>query len=391
MQELAKSLLVVLALSAVVGYFAGRFPQTQKGTDFADFYIAARMVREGRGPAIYDPLAQDEYLKKYAGRVGTYFIHPPYETLIYLPFALFPLYLAYALWSGANATLLCATAALVSKHVLHRWNWRILVACSLLFVPLLLNFMQGQDSLLLLFLLALALIAAEQKRDFAAGCILACGLFKFHLLLPAALVAIACASRKMAAGFIAVACGLMVVSASISGWSWPVAYAGFLRQLSGLPLAGIHSGQMANLRGLVSVVVSSSPRTALWLTVLGSLLVLYLALPPRKNIANCNGCGRLIAANAILAAILIGYHLSPHDLTLLLLPMGLILCHLASTNDVPPRSRIWLIGSLGMLALPPAHLWFLHLHLYAITGVLILLLFGATRAEITRLAARERL
>jgi len=181
------------------------------------------------------------------------------------------------------------------------------------------------------------------------------------------------------------------VSASISGWSWPVAYAGFLRQLSGLPLAGIHSGQMANLRGLVSVVVSSSPRTALWLTVLGSLLVLYLALPPRKNIANCNGCGRLIAANAILAAILIGYHLSPHDLTLLLLPMGLILCHLASTNDVPPRSRIWLIGSLGMLALPPAHLWFLHLHLYAITGVLILLLFGATRAEITRLAARERL
>jgi alpha-1,2-mannosyltransferase len=391
MQGLAKNLLVVFALSLLVGYFAQRFPQTQKGRDFADFYIAARMVHDGRGAEIYDPLAQDEYLKKYAGRVGTYFIHPPFETLIYLPFALFPLYSAYALWCCANATLLGATAALVSKYVLPRWNWRILLSCSLVFVPLLLNFMQGQDSLILLFLPTLALVAAEQKSDLAAGCILACGLFKFHLVLPVALLTVARASRKMAGGFIAVAGGLMVLSAGISGWNWPVPYAGFLRQVSGLPLAGMNSSQMANLRGLVSVVVPGSPRTALWLTVLGSLLVLYFALPPRRNTANAKSCGRLIFANAILAAILIGYHLSPHDLTLLLLPMALILHHLLSSPGIPDGSRIWLFSSLGVLALPPAHLWFLHLHLYAITGALILLLFAATRAEISRLAAREGL
>jgi hypothetical protein len=115
MRALAKDVLVVLALCILVGYFARRFPQAQKGADFADFYIAARMAHDGRGAEIYDPVAQDEYLQKYAGRVGTYFIHPPFETLIYLPFALFPLYVAYALWCGASVVLLGATAALVSK------------------------------------------------------------------------------------------------------------------------------------------------------------------------------------------------------------------------------------------------------------------------------------
>jgi hypothetical protein len=255
---------------------------------------------------------------------------------------------------------------------------------------LLLNFMQGQDSLLLLFLLTLALVAAEQKRDLAAGCILACGLFKFHLVLPAALVVTAGASRRMLGGFIAVAGGLVVLSASISGWNWPVTYTRFLRQLSGLPLAGIHSGQMANLRGLVGVMVPDSPETAMCLTVLSSILVLYLALPPRKNAGKSNGCGRLIFANAILAAILIGYHLSPHDLTLLLLPMALILHHLLATS-VPRRSRLWLFSSLGVLAAPPLYLWLLHLHLYAIAGVPLLALFGTTRAEISRLTPREKL
>jgi hypothetical protein len=388
MQGLTKNLLVALALSLLVGYFAQRFPWTQRGTDFADFYIAARMMHDGRGAEIYNALAQDEYLKKYAGRVGTYFIHPPFETLIYLPFAFFPIYVAYALWCGANAAMLGATAALVSEYILPRWNWRVLLPCSLLFVPLLLNFMQGQDSLLLLFLLTLSLVATEQKRDVAAGCVLACGLFKFHLVLPAALLT-AGISRRIVGGLIAVAGGLAVLSARISAWNWPVAYARFLRQLSSLPLAGVHSGQMANLRGLAGFMLPGSPAMGLCLTVLGSLIVIYFALPPRRNAGIANDCGRLVFANAILAAMLIGYHLSPHDLTLLLLPMALVLHHLLSQTGIPRRSRIWLFSILGVLALPPAHLWLLHLHLYAITGVLLLALFAATRAEISRLSATE--
>ena len=58
-------------------YFAHIFPTMQKGVDFADFYAAARIVRDGRGRELYDPAVQNQYLIRYSGRVGTYFVHPP--------------------------------------------------------------------------------------------------------------------------------------------------------------------------------------------------------------------------------------------------------------------------------------------------------------------------
>ena len=96
MPTLAKNLLVLSALALVVIYFAYIFPRMQKGLDFPDFYAAARMVRDGRGRDLYDPLVQNQYLIRYSGRIGTYFIHPPFEALVYLPFALLPLRWAYA-------------------------------------------------------------------------------------------------------------------------------------------------------------------------------------------------------------------------------------------------------------------------------------------------------
>jgi len=69
MRTLAKNLLVLSALALVVIYFANIFPRMQKGLDFPDFYAAARMVRDGRDRELYDPLAQDQYLIRYSGRV----------------------------------------------------------------------------------------------------------------------------------------------------------------------------------------------------------------------------------------------------------------------------------------------------------------------------------
>src|SRR5580700_4660875 len=108
MRTLAKNLLVLSALAVVVIYFAHIFPRMQHGLDFPDFYAAARMVRDGRGRELYDPLVQNEYLMRYSGRIGTYFIHPPFETLLHLPFATLPLPWAYTLWSVFQAVQLTA-------------------------------------------------------------------------------------------------------------------------------------------------------------------------------------------------------------------------------------------------------------------------------------------
>ena len=384
MRTLAKNLLVLSALAVVVIYFAQIFPRMQKGLDFPDFYAAARMVRDGRGRELYDPLVQNQYLIRYSGRVGTYFIHPPFETLVYLPFALLPLSWAYRLWSVFQAIQLIAISRLMEKNLLRRVSWRFLVIIFLLFVPVLLDFLHGQDSILLLLLLTLAFVLSERKRSYAAGSLLGCGLFKFHLVFPAVIPSLFVKSKKLVLGLASATFALLLVSVWISGWAVITAYPRFLLQLTALPLAGIHDAQKANLRGLFGLLLPGYEHTAFYLTLLSSAFVMYLAvrssLLARQDIHST----RLSLANAVFAAVLVGYHLSPHDLTILLLPMVLLVDYLLTTEGIPATSRSVLFATLAVLFLPPLHLLLLRLHAYTYECIPILVLFGMSCAEINR-------
>jgi Glycosyltransferase family 87 len=386
MRTFAKNFLALFAMAVVVIYFAGIFPRMQKGLDFADFYIGARIVHDGRGHELYDLPVQKQYLARYSGREGIYFNHPPFEAWIYLPFAMLPLAWAYTLWCVFQAILLIVLARLLERRVLRRWSWRVLVPIFLLFVPVLLDFLQGQDALLLLFLFTLAFVALEERREFAGGCLAGCGLFKFHLLLPALLPVFFVKSRKLAWGFVSAAVGLLLVSLWVSGWGVVAAYPRFLRLLGSLPLAGIHEAQKANLRGLFGVIMPGAQNAAVILTLLGSVLILGLALRSVSLASRNSSCARLAFANAMFAAVLISYHLSPHDLTILLLPMILLVDHLLNSRDIPRSTRFLLLLTLGLVFLPPLHLLLLRVHLYAYACIPILALFGLTSAEVRRIS-----
>jgi hypothetical protein len=384
MRTLAKNLLVLCALALVVIYFAHIFPRMQKGMDFPDFYAAARMVRDGRGRDLYDPLIQDQYLIRYSGRVGTYFIHPAFEALVYLPFALLPLSWAYAVWSVFKALQLIAVATVIEKCLLRRISWRFLVIAFLLFVPVLLDFLQGQDSLLLLLLLTSAVVLLERKRCVAAGCFLGCGLFKFHLVFPAVIPSLVVKPKRLLWGLVSVTIALVLVSIWISGWVVITAYPRFLLQLTALPLAGIHDAQKANLRGLFGLLLPGYQHTAFYLTLLSSAFVMYLAVRSSLLARQDNHGTRLSLANAVFGAVLVGYHLSPHDLTILLLPMVLLVDYLLTTEGIPTRTRFVLFATLAVLFLPPLHLLLLRLHAYTYECIPILVLFGMSCAEISR-------
>jgi alpha-1,2-mannosyltransferase len=384
-----KNLLLFAVLTGVVIFFARIFPAMQKGLDFADFYVAARIVHDGRGAELYDPRVQNEYLARYSGRVGTYFIHPPFESLLYLPFALLPLSRAYTLWSAFQAIQLIAVGKLLEASP-RRWSWRFLVPASLLFTPLLLDFLQGQDSLFLLLLLTSALLALQRKRDFTAGCLLACGLFRFHIVIPAALPILFIARKGLAWGFASVAAVLFCVSVGISGWGVIVAYPRFLLHLGSLPLAGIHNSQKANLCGLFDLAFGPSERMVLALTLLSSVLVLGLSLRYSVLAMKSASNAGLVLVIAILAAMLVSYHLSPHDLTILILPMVLLVDHLLSHAEMSRAVRFGLILTLIVLFLPPLHLLLLREHRYAFAGFPILVLFGITLAYFWRDSIRKQ-
>jgi hypothetical protein len=389
MRNLAKNLLLLLTLGAVLGYLGRRFPELAKGTDFVHFYSAARMVREGLGPRLYDLALQQQFQARYAGRAGTNFVHPPFETLIYLPFSIWTLGRAYLLWSTLNIALLLLTARLLQRHLFPDWDWRLMGLASFLFVPVLVNLQQGQDSILLLFLFVSAFAALRDGREFAAGCLLACGLFKFHFALPLFLMTLPGRTRRFSAGFASVAAVLVLVSVAISHWGVLVDYPRCLLHFPETAGAVLHPREeMANLRGLGALLSAGNARLGSAITWAGSLLIFWLAIRGWSggNNKNADEDANLAWSNAVIGATLVGYHQSPCDLTLLLLPLVLVLHWQVKEKEILRPLRALLLGTALLLFLPPLHLALLSYHQYSYAAIPLLVLFAASYAEIRRSA-----
>jgi hypothetical protein len=387
-RDVAKNLLLFLALATLPIFIARHPREVQKGTDFPEFYAAAKIVGAGHGHELYLSRTQDEFQVRYFGGVGTYFNHPPFELLLYLPLTFWPPPYAHWLWCVFNIGLLFAVARLLGRYVLKGFAWRVVLLSFFMFVPLLLDFLHGQDSVILLLMLVSAFVALRKKHEFAGGCLLACGLFRPHLVLPVLIALLPGTGRKLLAGFASVAILLSLLSTAICGWDVFTAYPRFVWQTQSLPLAGIHPEQMANLRGLMLRLFPGGVPIEIGLTLIGSLLVLSLAIRGWTTAERCaNGSADLAFANAVIAATLVGYHLSPHDLTILLLPLTLIFNYVLTTTGIPTWMRATLITTLGAVFLPPVDLLLVREHLYAFASLPILMLFCLTHVELRRSAA----
>jgi len=382
MKTLAKNLLLTAAMTGFVWFCTGRFSDMEKGADFPEFYSAARMVAAGMGSHLYEASIQEQFEGRYTGRVGTLFNHPPFELLFYLPFCGSTMEHAYLLWSLLNVMLLIAIARVLGGNLFPNTDWRLLLACMLSFAPVLLNFLQGQDAILLLFFEVMAFVALSKDSAAIAGIFLACGLFKFHLVLPLGLIILPIFPKKLRFlfGFCATATVLFLASSAVSGWEWMIAYSRLLLWLKDVPLAGIHPQAMANLRGLISLVLSKPEPRAVVIAALSTLLVILAVGGWHETSSDQRS--KLALAGSALASVLVSYHLSPHDLTLLLLPMALILDHERST-DVGPRWLSYaLLGTVIALFLPPLHIFLLGKDAYVYLSVPLLLLFFAVQARI---------
>ena len=85
----------------------------------------------------------------------------------------------------------------------------------------------------------------------------------------------------------------------------------------------------------------------------------------------------LAFANTVLFALLVSYHLNPHDLSLLLLPMVVLLRDAMTTAQPPTNFPRWLILALSaLLFLPPLNLLGLQAHAYAVVSIPLIALFA---------------
>lgn len=327
---LACIFLVAMTISNVV-ILPGLIPFLKRGyQNFTIFYAAGQMVRHGQIDNLYDLSAQYKAQRQVAADVrirqaALPYNHPPFEALLFVPLTFFPYWTSYLLWTALNLILVAASLMILRKRFsnIRTLSPALLALSAVGFFPLVSSIIQGQDCILLLFLVVLALVAFEDEQDIKAGAFLAAGMFRFQLALPLVLI-LAVRRWRVLIGFVPVAGILGIISVVMIGWRGAANYVQLVLSLEKSGAGGsIVSTSMPNLRGIIAGLPGVNPDSQIVViaTLASSIAVVALAMwRLRTGIDSL----RFSFALATIVAILVSYHALTYDLSLLL-PMLLLL------------------------------------------------------------------
>lgn len=356
--------------------------------DFTIFYAAGQMVRQGLGHRLYDDALQFQIQRSFASGVRIRqgplpYNHPPFEALIFLPLTSLSYPAAYAVWSLVNLGILLTLLLVLRSHIaiLHREPLGLWWLGAMAFFPVFVALLQGQDTILLLFLQAFSYVSLKRKFDFVAGSWLGLGSFKIHLVLPLILFLLAWKRKKAVMGFALTCFCLGAVSIAIVGWPEAMRYPHYVLHLEKIMGRGaIVPSDMPNLRGMVEgwSVPRAFPGAAHLLTAaLSAGLLFWVVMNGRTQPDSSDDFDMKFSA-AIVATLLVSYHSFAYDLTLLILPVLLIINHWSEARCLGSRRSITLQVSTALLFLTPLYMlvWFRGNHLNVFAIVLLGLLWG---------------
>jgi len=372
------------------------FPNALRGhADFRQLYAAGYMVGTGHAGELYDARAQQQFQDALVGNDerALPFIRPAYQSLLFVPFSLLPYRTAYLAFLALNLFLLAIAVWLMHTKMGNLYRvWRGLpVFVFLVFYPIALALMQGQDSILLLALLAAALVSLDRGQEVVAGVLVGLGLFKMQIVIPIALLFLLWRRWRFFAGFALSASLCLLLSLWVVGFAQTAVYARALFSVGTTVAAGnqnqfpLRVSIMANLRGLIFGLLGAR-LTGIWiqaLTIVVSMLVLlWVAVSART----ARGSDALVIA--ITAGVVVSYYLFIHDLSVLLIPIVITLdrfiflngdtninINAEITGGVFNRAAAWMGAALlvapMVIFLMPEHFYLLSLPLCAFMVILI--------------------
>lgn len=362
--------------------------------DFSIFYTAGTIVRQGAANRLYDTGFQFQIQREFASQVyirqgALPYNHPPFESLLFAPLAELSYPSAYTLWDLLNLAILAALPFLLRPHIplLQSYPVAFWWLAMLAFFPVFAALLQGQDSIPLLLLFSLAYVSFRENHEFAVGCWLGLGLFRFHLVLPLMLILLLHRKRKALMGFLLVAVALGLISVGVVGWKEALHYPAYVwgvENSTGSATSLISA--MPNVRGFVHMFIPWTPRVAIGVSVVSTILLLLVSL--RWDDSVVKNRFDLSFSLATVATVLLSYHVLAHDLCLLLLPL-LLLANDFQQSGLPKGGRgVALVGPMVVLFLSPVLmlLWFRYGQFSLLAPVLLLWLFGISRELVDRAA-----
>jgi len=354
--------------------------------DFSAFYTAGLMLRQGMSHQLYSPEAQwrmqQEFAQVVTIRQGPMpYVRPPFEALVFLPLAYFSYPTALAIWSVLKIGILYYALSTLQETGIQPLYppWLEVVLC-LGFFPVFLDLYQGQDSLLLFSLVAVALRNLYLQRDSSAGAVLALGLFKFHLVIPLLAMLSLVGRPRILRGFLPVGMALVAISVGVAGADVLKSYPAYLFELNHAAGVGMVTAQsMPNLRGLLTSMVGRAPYPGPVHWILLPLAIVALAGAVwiwRRD----RGPHRLVLGYslALVTTIVTSYYSYTYDLILLLVPALVLGGRFSQQSQSWTANDRFTICILLLLICSPLY-WFLILHLdrpYLVAILVLLLALG---------------
>jgi hypothetical protein len=323
--------------------------------DFPVFYANAEMVREGQASHLYDLDAENSFVLRVSSVPRPPNIHFPYENLIFLPFAYFRFGVAFVLWSLFSMGMLVGVALLMRDLRPGGSSLPLTLLMVLAFFPVWDCLLQGQDSILLLFLFALSFWLWRRGQEDVAGFVLALGLFRPQLILPFVLVAFLGGKWRFVRGSIPGAALVIALSTWVVGIH---GMADYVRVLISLGTQGSAStlekqwlvwpGLMPTLRGLLWILPSWVPGNIRNILLLSGTLGTLLWAATRMRSARNGAAFNLALGIALATVLLVSFHSYIHDFSLMIIPWLIAGDALVSAGAVTERNA-YIIVTIAFL------------------------------------------
>ena len=296
-------------------------------SDLRQLYTGGYMIRTGHQKELYNYDLQWQLEKSLVG--GQLMLpvnHLAFEELFFAPLSLFSYRTAYWVFLIFNTFLLASCVRLLKsrmKILSDRWRW-FPALLSATFYPISRALVLGQDSIIMLTLLAGALYALDCDKEMTAGLLLGAGMFKFQIVIPIALLFLIWRRWRVCTGFVISGGAAGLISLGLVGLGGTKEY---MSMLSGMSLHlnssadmvryGTFPTAMMNLRGLATALLEGTlSATGLQFAVfVSSAAVLLIAAKRQPSLPL-----------AIMAGSLVSYHFLCHDASILIIPLATTLC-----------------------------------------------------------------
>lgn len=315
-------------------------------TDFTNFYAAGSIVLHGRRFQLYDPRTQEPVLRPLLR--GTYysfeyFIHPPFEALLFVPLARLSFANAFVAWTCFGLWVLAVFPLILMPCVPLIQRKPSLALLGFIFFPALATLKMGQDSILLLLILSAAYCLMRTSKPVAAGLVLSLAAIKFQYLIVLAPLLLLERRFRLFAALCAGAAGLALISV------WTVGFAGIVSyvSLTGSVSHHLEFLKQVNARGFIFAMGGN--HVLLWSLVV-SLVIFVLAIVVAR--VHHPEQQQLAFAAYLAAAVLASPYAHFSDVTVLLLSLLLAVDWLMNQPRRGTSAKLLALAAGLMFAVP---------------------------------------